>query len=127
MTRPDRPPNLAPRVFLATMSDPQPPAIPDPLPRRSSSADLPELIQAIRARTPARILAGRAGPSYRTATQLTLRQDHAAALDAVHAQVDLERDLGSDLVQRFGLFEVTTRVDSREQYLMRPDLGPQLS
>src|SRR5258707_13687172 len=51
-----------------------------PLP---APADLPELMQAVRARTPARILVGRAGPSYRTATQLELRQDHAAAVDAV--------------------------------------------
>jgi ethanolamine ammonia-lyase small subunit len=84
------------------------------------------LLAAARARTPARILAGRAGCSYRTATHLALRQDHAAALDAVRAEVDLARDLGPDLVERFGLFEVTTRAASREQYLIRPDLGRQL-
>ena len=27
-------------------------------------------------------------------TQLALREDHAAAVDAVHAEVDLDRDLG---------------------------------
>jgi ethanolamine ammonia-lyase small subunit len=86
-----------------------------------------EVIAAIRARTPARILMGRAGPAYRTATQLALRHDHAAALDAVRAEVDLERDLGPELVQRFGLFEVTTRAADKEQYLLRPDLGRQLS
>ena len=48
-------------------------------PRASlAPADFSELMQAIRARTPARILVGRAGPAYRTATQLELRQDHAA-------------------------------------------------
>src|SRR5579875_2014595 len=80
----------------------------------------------IRARTPARILVGRAGPSYRTATQLELRRDHAAALDAVHAEVDMERDLGIDLVRRFQLFEVRTRARSKEEYLLRPDLGRRL-
>src|SRR5262249_31803508 len=80
-----------------------------------------ELLRAIRARTPARILVGRAGPSYRTATQLELRRDHAAALDAVHAEVEMERDLGVDLVRQFRLFEVRTRAESKEQYLLRPD------
>src|SRR5260370_13887867 len=40
-------------------------------------ADLRNLVQTIRARTPARILVGRAGPAYRTATQLELRQDRS--------------------------------------------------
>jgi ethanolamine ammonia-lyase small subunit len=80
-------------------------------------------IAAIRARTPARILAGRAGPSYRTATQLELRRDHAAALDAVHAEIEMERDLGIELVRRFQMFEVRTRAGSKEEYLLRPDLG----
>jgi len=85
-----------------------------------------ELIAAVRARTPARILVGRAGSSYRTATQLELRRDHAAALDAVHAEVEMERDLGLDLVRRFQLFEVRTRAGSKEEYLLRPDLGRRL-
>src|SRR5579884_3474344 len=86
-----------------------------------------ELLAVIRARTPARILVGRAGPSYRTATQLELRRDHAAALDAVHAEVDVERDLGIDLVRRFQIFEVRTRAGSMEEYLLRPDLGRRLN
>lgn len=84
-------------------------------------------IAAVRARTPARILVGRAGSSYRTATQLDLRRDHAAARDAVHAEIDMERDLGVDLVRRFQLFEVRTRAESKEEYLLRPDLGRQLN
>src|SRR5262245_59119821 len=89
--------------------------------------DPPALLAAVRARTPARILVGRAGASYRTATQLSLRQDHAFALDAVHAEVDLERDLGADLVRLFGLFEVATRAGTKEEYLRRPDLGRSLN
>lgn len=85
------------------------------------------LVAAIRARTPARILVGRAGSSYRTSTQLSLRQDHAFARDAVHAEVDLERDLGADLLRRYSLFEAATRAATKEQYLLRPDLGRQLS
>jgi len=81
------------------------------------------LITAIRARTPARILVGRAGPAYRTATQLELRQDHAAALDAVHAELDLERDFGREFIERWKLFAVSTRARDKSEFLMRPDLG----
>jgi ethanolamine ammonia-lyase small subunit len=91
-----------------------------PVPRYS------ELLAAVRARTPARILVGRFGPSYRTVTQLELRRDHAAALDAVLAEVDLERDLGIDLVRRFQIFEVRTYAASKQEYLLRPDLGRRL-
>lgn len=77
----------------------------------------------IRGMTPARILVGRAGPSYRTETQIGLRRDHAAAIDAVHAELDLGRDLGDAFVSRWGLFAVTTRASSKSEYLMRPDLG----
>jgi ethanolamine ammonia-lyase small subunit len=87
---------------------------------------LPALLQAIRARTPARILVGRAGPAYRTTTQLELRRDHAAALDAVHAELDLERDFGTDFLTYWQLFEVRTLAASKAEYLMRPDLGRRL-
>lgn len=96
---------------------------PSELPRMDPSS----LVQAVRARTPARILVGRAGPAYRTATQLGLRQDHAAALDAVHAELDLSHDFGSDFVERWKLFEVQTQAGSKTEYLMRPDLGRRLN
>lgn len=76
------------------------------------------------ARTPARVLAGRAGPGYRTATWLQLRADHAAARDAVYAELDLA-GLGA-LVQEHGLFVVNTRATTRAEYLTRPDLGRRL-
>jgi ethanolamine ammonia-lyase small subunit len=91
-----------------------------------SPSESSELVRAVRARTPARILVGRAGPSYRTATHLSLRQDHAAARDAVWEEVDLEKTLGADFVRRHGLFEVATRAAGKEQFLMRPDLGRRL-
>jgi ethanolamine ammonia-lyase small subunit len=74
------------------------------------------------ARTPARVLVGRAGPAYRTATWLQLRADHAAARDAVGAEVDLLRDFG-ERAARHGLFEVRTQVSSKAEHLRRPDLG----
>lgn len=76
------------------------------------------------ARTPARVLAGRAGPGYRTETWLKLREDHAAARDAVHAELDLDR-LGP-LVTEYSLFVVNTRATTRAEYLTRPDLGRRL-
>jgi ethanolamine ammonia-lyase small subunit len=91
---------------------------------------VPELaatLAAMRARTPARILAGRAGASYATTTQLELRRDHAAALDAVHAELEVERDLGHDFAKHWQLFEVSTQARDKSEYLMRPDLGRRLS
>ena len=82
-------------------------------------------LDAIRARTPARVLVGRAGSAYRTATQLELRRDQAAAVDAVQAELDLERDFGP-LMEAFGLFLVQSRAASKEEYLLRPDLGRRL-
>jgi ethanolamine ammonia-lyase small subunit len=58
---------------------------------------------------------------------LELRQDHAAALDAVHAELDPIRDFGQEFVERWQLLEVTTSADSKTEYLMRPDLGRRLS
>ena len=84
------------------------------------------LLAEIRSRTPARLFAGRAGASYRTQTLLELREDHAAALDAVQDQLDLRRDLGEELVKQFGLVEVATKAASKLEYLRRPDLGLQL-
>jgi ethanolamine ammonia-lyase small subunit len=81
-----------------------------------------ELIERVRAQTPARILVGRAGPAYLTSTWLGLREDHAAALDAVHAELALP----AEFVTKFNLFEVSTQAVSKQQYLLRPDLGRRL-
>lgn len=86
----------------------------------------PNLIERIRSRTPARVLAGRAGSSYRTATQLRLRQDHAAARDAVRTELDLNRDLGAEFVRHWDILAVSTMARSKDEYLHRPDLGRRL-
>lgn len=88
---------------------------------RTPNGDWPETLRRIRLRTPARLLMGRVGSSYDTATQLRLRQDHAAARDAVHAEFDLQI-----LGQEAGAFLVGTRASSKAEYLMRPDLGRRL-
>jgi ethanolamine ammonia-lyase small subunit len=83
-------------------------------------------VDLARARTPARLLAGRAGSSYCTPTLLDLRADQAAARDAVHAEIEMVRDLGEELVRRYALFDVVTRARDKSEYLLRPDLGRQL-
>ncbi len=87
---------------------------------------LPLAPDLVRQQTPARILTGRAGGSYRTETLLELRADHAAARDAVMAELDLGRDLGQTFVDLWGLFEVATEARSKEEFLLRPDLGRSL-
>ncbi len=87
--------------------------------------ELPDPVRLALERTPARLLVGRHGPAYPTATWLRLRADHAAARDAVQDSIDLNRDLES-LVESLGLYEVRTRATNRHQYIGRPDLGRKL-
>ena len=84
-------------------------------------------LAAVRRATPARLLVGSAGHSYRTETQLELRRDHAAAVDAVWGELDLQRDLGEEVIEWHNLFEVTTQASGKQEYLLRPDLGRRLS
>ncbi|MFO0888701.1 MAG: ethanolamine ammonia-lyase subunit EutC [Isosphaeraceae bacterium] len=79
-----------------------------------------------RARTPARILVGRRGGSYRTDTWLKLRADHAAARDAVIADLDPRRDFGAAFVERWRLLEIATCVRSKPEFLTQPELGRSL-
>ncbi|HEX8911787.1 MAG TPA: ethanolamine ammonia-lyase subunit EutC [Humisphaera sp.] len=83
--------------------------------------------QHLRQLTPARIALGRAGGSLPTAEVLRFAADHAAARDAVHAELDVEqlkRDVGACGLD---VAEVTTRAADRAAYLKHPDLGRQLS
>lgn len=104
------------------------PSIPD-APQRDLTPSLESSasLSILRKRTPARVLTGRAGPAYLTATQLDLREDHAAAVDAVHAELDLIRDFGSEFARRWRLFEVSSLAWSKQEYIMRPDLGRRLN
>lgn len=88
---------------------------------------VPEFLARIRARTPARVLTDRAGAGYLTATHLDLRLAHAAARDAVRNELDLEEDLGAEFVRAWKLFAVTTQAKSKDEYLLRPDLGRRFS
>ena len=84
-------------------------------------------LERIRELTSARLFRGRSGLSYRTATQLELRTDHAAARDAVHSELDLVRDLPASILERYKLLGVQTEAETREEFLRRPDLGRRLS
>ena len=85
--------------------------------------DWSALMEKIRAQTPARLLSGRVGSAYRTATQLELRDAHASARDAVRCELNLERDLGTAFLKDWNVFEVSTQAASKDEYLLRPDRG----
>jgi ethanolamine ammonia-lyase small subunit len=87
------------------------------------AGDFPEALKRIRERTPARIFVGRAGAAYRTSTQMELREAHAAAQDAVRAELDLESAFGAEFLEQWDLFEVCTDARSKQEYLLRPDRG----
>jgi ethanolamine ammonia-lyase small subunit len=80
----------------------------------------------LRARTPARIGLGHAGPGLPTAAHLAFQAAHAAARDAVHAGLDLDAVeaalAGSAPVQR-----IESQAVERMLYLQRPDLGRRLA
>ncbi len=86
----------------------------------SPNAEWPEVVRKIRARTPARLFVGRAGPAYRTETQLQLREDHAAARDAV---LDVDAAFGAAFIEKWKLYEVGTRASSKDEYLQHPSSG----
>jgi ethanolamine ammonia-lyase small subunit len=84
------------------------------------SAGLTRRVDAV---TPARLFVGRAGTAYRTSTLLRLRADHAAARDAVAAQLDLD----DPALVALDLFEVATEARTPAEHLLRPDLGRRLT
>ena len=91
------------------------------------SAQWPQVVERIRERTPARILMGRAGAAYTTSTQIELREAHAAASDAVRAELELTKTFSPEFIGRWKLFEVCTCASSKSEYLLRPELGRRLS
>ncbi|KOY80815.1 ethanolamine ammonia-lyase subunit EutC [Lysinibacillus macroides] len=90
-------------------------------PFQFDTAPLNDSVQAAQTYTPARIGVGRAGTRPKTKTWLKFRLDHAAAVDAVYGEVSEE------LLQKLNVFQVTTKVTDKEEYITRPDLGRRLS
>jgi len=85
-----------------------------------------EIVRRIRARTPARIFVDR-GPAYSTRMEMELRTAHASAVDAVWNEFDLQKDFPADFVARWNLFQISSQAQSKQQFLLRPDLGRKLS
>ncbi|WP_299056602.1 ethanolamine ammonia-lyase subunit EutC [uncultured Nocardioides sp.] len=86
----------------------------------------PDPWAALRRTTQARIGLGRAGNSLPTRRVLEFATAHAAARDAVHEPLDVEAV--SAQVAELGLGEpvvLTSRAETRGDYLRRPDLGRQ--
>lgn len=81
----------------------------------------PDVLRALMATTPARIGIGHAGPRYRNIPQFIFWADHAVTQDALYKEID------PALLEQFHLFSVQTRASSRQEYLLRPDLGRKLS
>jgi ethanolamine ammonia-lyase small subunit len=86
----------------------------------------PEIVRKIRARTPARIFVQR-GLAYSTQMALELRTAHASAIDAVWTEFDLQENFPLEFVAQWGLFQVSSKAQSKSQFLLRPDLGRALS
>jgi ethanolamine ammonia-lyase small subunit len=92
----------------------------------ASPAAWPEIVRKIRARTPARIFVER-GLAYSTQMSLDLRRAHASAVDAVWTEFDLQKDFLPEFVAQWELFQVSSKAQSKSQFLLRPDLGRVLS
>lgn len=75
-----------------------------------------EIVQS----TPARIGVWRAGTRYLTRIALKLRADHAVAKDAVYAE------LPEDFCTKNQYVPLHTQAKSKEEFLLRPDLGRKL-
>ncbi len=83
-------------------------------------------LERLRELTPARVALGVTGVSLPTKALLEFTLDHARARDAVHTVFD-KRALISDLNDlSLPALEVSSRAESRADYLRRPDLGRML-
>ena len=76
----------------------------------------------LRARTPARLALGHAGPGLPTSAHLAFQAAHAAARDAVHAALDLD-EIEAGLAVSAPVLRIASRTRDRRHYLQRPDLG----
>src|SRR5215469_105389 len=85
----------------------------------SLAAGWREMVQRVRARTPARLLVRRAGAGYRTETQIDLREAHAAARDAIGAEMDLRAIFEGGFLEQWKLFEVVTQAGDKRGFLLR--------
>lgn len=93
------------------------------------SADIatPDPWQQLKKHTRARIALGRVGSSLPTKEVLDFGFSHAMARDAVHLALDVEAL--AEQIEKIGIstIQVQSKAENRPTYLLRPDLGRQLS
>ncbi len=87
----------------------------------------PEKKYSLQAHTPARVGLGRTGHSLPTKRLLEFNLDHARARDAVHSKFDLEKTESELGALNLPSLRLHSRAVDRQEYLLRPDLGRQLS
>ena len=83
--------------------------------------------ERLRRHTAARIGLARTGASLATAPLLDFRLAHARARDAVHAPLDQARLVADLAALALPVLALESAAGSREQYLMRPELGRRLA
>jgi ethanolamine ammonia-lyase small subunit len=87
----------------------------------------PVLWRDLRRFTPARVALGRAGNALPTAAHLDFQAAHAAARDAVDAELDPDA-LAADLAAAgLSSLQAASACPDRRTYLLRPDLGRRLA
>jgi ethanolamine ammonia-lyase small subunit len=85
------------------------------------NAHRPEVLEEFRKSTAARVCLGRTGVRPRTQALLRFLADHSRSKDTVLKEVS------SEWVAKQGLLEVQSEVETKDQYLTRPDMGRRLS
>lgn len=84
-------------------------------------------IKKLRDFTNARVALGRSGHSIPTKAHLKFRLDHAEARDAVLLPVDFTQIEAYLTDKKLGFIHLTSKAESREVYLQRPDWGRELN
>lgn len=88
---------------------------------------VPEILAEYKAYTPARIGIGNTGTSIPSSASLAFAWAHAAAKDALTTPLDY-LEMASEMEAFFcSTVRVKSKANDREEYLLRPDLGRQLS
>ncbi len=80
----------------------------------------PGEVETLKKTTPSRILTGRTGTRYLTASYLGLRADHAIALDAVDSEIE------EGWAEKQGYISLRSRATGHQHFLLHPDEGRRL-